>query len=787
MAAVAANLESFASASSERSHDNSQAHIVPLSRNELDSSPARSHNGTRDSSAEQERNGTQDDRAAGRPSGTVSVTSSISGMNGGGNLTQQSFAQPPTAKKGPQSFFSGSKIKHLKKADGIPLWRSDIQFEFLQAVFHDKEPVFTNTYTREKGLCFADIYVDAMARSSKTSKILRDKLLTERENALNMAMVCLLVNVGRMNTTLNFFPEMKAQLRTYHAIPSLQAHSDSSAYKQLQDAPRLKSILKGACEDRAEPQTLDQIMNQPAPRTNPINLVFILSTYAPRVSESHFPENMDFYDLVMRTTLSSRSRARAFLWLMWLYLESEFTDQECLENPFGKGKSSRDKSKSWCVPEFEYLTEEQARNENKDTPEELNYGNTKQEERKRLCGEIQAGPLGSGRGRGRKNLASATSPDIQSPTGSPSGSRRPGAISRYSYGGENYDYDSDTRTRSVSPDHIYQTPENGTKANRRIQSTAKIHNMLNTEMSPPPSDATQRQRGNRPRGLNKRMADGEIKPAQRIVLTKDGRPLATPDRKILSRSLLPMTDLPTPVVERAGPKPRMTTHQMAVQQNRNDRVNHAIDRKLCRIDKKRKRLRWKQGAIARAWSRIRDIEEPLFASDDERPLKHHSNDLHDQEGNPVAGREDINENSHPPKRLKLDKGNKIFINGTYSRGPAGLIPRKKEENGVDDDYGEEAISLAAALRRTSRRLNRWVEADRTRLAAGLKLKDGRSLPIKTPSGGISEDAGTVTDDDDDEEMLEPRPVEAESGDDDVEMEKGGALSMKFGSHAAIRS
>jgi Ino eighty subunit 1 len=176
---------------------------------------------------------------------------------------------------------------------------------------------------------------------------------------------------------------MKAQLRTYHAIPSLQAHTDSNAYKQLQDAPRLKSILKGACEDRPEPQTLDQILGMPVPRTNPINLVFILSTYAPRVSETHFPDNMDFYDLVMRTTLSSKSRAKAFLWLVWLYLESNFTDQDCLGNPFGHGKPNREKTKSCCVPDFEYLTEEQAVVENVDTAEETAFGELKQEERKR--------------------------------------------------------------------------------------------------------------------------------------------------------------------------------------------------------------------------------------------------------------------------------------------------------------------------------------------------------------------------------------------------------------------
>jgi Ino eighty subunit 1 len=101
------------------------------------------------------------------------------------------------------SIYGGNKMKNIKKEDGIPLWRSDIQYEFLRAVFEDDKPVFTNIITKESGLTFADIYIDAMARSTKTSKILRDKLLSDRPSAVNMAMVCLLVNVGRMNTTLN--------------------------------------------------------------------------------------------------------------------------------------------------------------------------------------------------------------------------------------------------------------------------------------------------------------------------------------------------------------------------------------------------------------------------------------------------------------------------------------------------------------------------------------------------------------------------------------------------------
>jgi hypothetical protein len=196
----------------------SNDHLIPPSRLDHSCSPSRSHDVTRASSVDNDDKNDVHDDAIGRPSGTASGASSVTGANGGGSSLggSGSFMQPLTAKKGPQSFFSGSKIKHLKKADGIPLWRVDIQYDFLRAVFKDQQRVFTNPYTREKGCTFADIYVDAMARSSKTSKILRDKLMTERENALNMAMVCLLVNVGRMNTTLNC--ELLAPARGGHQL-----------------------------------------------------------------------------------------------------------------------------------------------------------------------------------------------------------------------------------------------------------------------------------------------------------------------------------------------------------------------------------------------------------------------------------------------------------------------------------------------------------------------------------------------------------------------------------------
>jgi len=103
------------------------------------------------------------------------------------------------------SIYSGNKVRHLKKDDGEPLWRKDIQYDFLKLIFENDNACFTNSYEPEVigKQTFANLYIDAMARSSKTSKILRDKLLSEHEPAKNMAMVCLLVNLGRMNTTLN--------------------------------------------------------------------------------------------------------------------------------------------------------------------------------------------------------------------------------------------------------------------------------------------------------------------------------------------------------------------------------------------------------------------------------------------------------------------------------------------------------------------------------------------------------------------------------------------------------
>ncbi|KAF3916634.1 hypothetical protein ABW20_dc0104442 [Dactylellina cionopaga] len=613
-----------------------------------------------------------------------------------------------TGRRNYTTSFSGAKIKHLKKADGEPLWRKDIQFDWLQDIFLNEEKAFTNSYTGEKNQSFADVYIDAMARSSKTSKILRDKLMTDRPQATNMAMVCLLVNIGRMNTTLNFFPEMRAQLRTYHAIPALQTYVDPNAYKQLQDAPRLKSILKGACEDRREPTTLDGIVKVPLqPRTNPINLIFVLANYSQKVTELHFGQPRDFFDLVMRWTLSSKSRARAFLWLMWWYLESGFTAKDAAANPFGvglppdenkearsrrgsiaseseAGKEEKDKDKDKentkvkeddknvpsfiderfkglpiVVPDFDSLTEEQAASENVDTPEELVFGNEMKEERYRKMAELEAGIIPT-KSSTTKKVKRPSKYDIE-PGANFVSSPVPSTYGRFSARGRRpYDESqmSDSDARSMSPDTLASSAKRGGLSSRGLL----------------------------PKGL-----------AGAKLLKLSG--------------LLPPQSDTKPGEKRPRP---LTQHQLAVQEHRRQRVERQTVKMIDTHYRRTKRARHRESVMKRAWFRIKEMPDPFSKSDDEVDLEH--------------GLIRIDENEEEMETKENRRRKAKYNNGTSTKGPAGLVPLDDEV----DDFGEEVAGVAASLRRIRRRLPRWEEEDRARKKKGLTGE----VEIADPEPGV---------------------------------------------------
>lgn len=256
---------------------------------------------------------------------------------------------------------SSARSRHLKKEDGQPFWRRDIQYEFLKALFDNDVKAFTDPFPESPDnvnmddrqhdpngkLSFAELYIKSISHSSKCSKVLKERLLNDMKMSIPTCMICLLVNVGRMNTTINFVPDMKSQLRTYHPIPSLQVNydhsttgNDKSNDKQLQDTPRLKSILKACCDDTHESHKLEVIQAQgKLPTTTVVNMIFVLCNSEEAVMKEFFSDtDYYFFDIFINSSYDPKSRSNLFLWLLYNYLETHLAPGEIAMNPFGEEK-----------------------------------------------------------------------------------------------------------------------------------------------------------------------------------------------------------------------------------------------------------------------------------------------------------------------------------------------------------------------------------------------------------------------------------------------------------------
>ncbi|WFD29456.1 RNA helicase [Malassezia sp. CBS 17886] len=222
-------------------------------------------------------------------------------------------------------------------------------------------------------LTFKELYLEALLNSSKCTKSMREKCLQDEEYAEDFSKVCLLVNVGRINTTLAFYPEMKTILRSYHPVPSLQK-SDNTR-RNMQDAPRMKSLLKAvllpyerpappgvtttvsasarhtAAKDSEEvPTDLGEVVRRlqrgRRPPTSIVTLIFLLTQQAGDVGALHFAPPLDMHSLFFPHAgrpLSARQRADVFLWLMYHYMEGPAAlppGAPGTENPFDDAFSS---------------------------------------------------------------------------------------------------------------------------------------------------------------------------------------------------------------------------------------------------------------------------------------------------------------------------------------------------------------------------------------------------------------------------------------------------------------
>lgn len=280
---------------------------------------------------------------------------------------------------------------------------------------------------------------------------------------------------------------------------------------------------------------------------------------------------------------------------------------------------------------------------------------------------------------------------------------------------EHYHSDSD-RTRSVSPD-----------GNRRsMTNVARINDLLNDAEPATPPIKIRGKPGPKPGG-------GERGTPRIILKHKHMHIDPITGTLVTTRSILP-SHLPlTSATSERAPKPRsLTAHQAAVAENRKERADYIIDRKLKRLDRKNNRVRKREGTFARTWRRIKDMEDPFATSDGEAAIGDEgvtSGIRFDTEGNlilpdafmkdttsSIAGDNGVDDrvrlnvieanaqlNSIPRRGHKQLTSRAKYVNGTNYRGCAGLVPKDSEL----DDFGEEAIGFAAAIRRTQRRLERW--------------------------------------------------------------------------------
>lgn len=274
---------------------------------------------------------------------------------------------------------------------------------------------------------------------------------------------------------------------------------------------------------------------------------------------------------------------------------------------------------------------------------------------------------------------------------------------------ENYGSDSD-RTRSATPPvgafHSFDpsVPRSG----------MRINSMLNDDQTSTPLVAPRTGRGRWPRDKS-----GQASTQRLILKTKMDH---VPDN---SSPAPPGAAHPVLHPEHHNTRRQrpMTAHQQAVEKNRAQRVDYILDRKMRKVYQKKEKLRSREGAIWRAWNRQDAMVDPFANSEDE------------------------------DSRLRRTGG------PVRDQGFGGLMALETEE----DDYGEEINAYAAALRRSSRRLDRWDMLRPGEFSKPVAPKPTNGVP-KYLHSDIYEDANE--DSMDKPREYSPEAEEADDGDED---------------------
>jgi Ino eighty subunit 1 len=375
---------------------------------------------------------------------------------------------------------------------------------------------------------------------------------------------------------------------------------------------------------------------------------------------------------------------------MWWYLESDFSLQDALNNPYGPGRRSRDADVEDLpikCPQFDYLTDEQAAEENVDTTDELEFGELKRQERHDIItGDMQ--PVISGPKRTSKKSEclqrSQTSPSPSTinmkstvyhtnpvfsvhtnlsteERGSRVNSPAPvkgGTRNKFIQAAPKREYPSDSdQTRSTSPAH----------RNSKQRAGMGVLTVLNDESSPVPAPKPKGPgRGNWRRNKDPNAVASAAAPRSQ---PKTGTGELGPSGPHGFYLQLNGTD-PTPSSNKRARPP--TSHQLALEKYRKERVNHILDRGLRSARASAGRKRKREAPIQRAWKRCKGLDSGW----------------------------DSEEEAH------------ITAAGRIGAAKMGLAMGGFGQNDWESpNWGEESAAVAHAFRRMRRRLDRYEGGD----------------------------------------------------------------------------
>ena len=266
-------------------------------------------------------------------------------------------------------------------------------------------------------------------------------------------------------------------------------------------------------------------------------------------------------------------------------------------------------------------------------------------------------------------------------------------------------YHSDTdRTRS-------QSPTNDPTGNRTTGGMRIIH-VLNDDHANDSTPSTTNNRPSRSRTTRDRMS------TQRLIFkSKNEYTLDQPSPASLA-SLHEGNHHNHP--RRSRP---LTAHQIAVERNRQERIEFLLDRRLRRVYARCRKVRKQEGALWREWMRLEAVRNPSDGNgvDEGMQFSGSTNIIKD----PSA------DNHHHPFRDVSSAGG-----GTVTTSMRVLMPSLEiDPNHDHDDYGEEFAAYTAAIRRTARRLNRWENEDNGG-DAGIGGKQKNEVTTKKVPNGI---------------------------------------------------